>query len=61
MVAKAEIPVFESGVDLSLVKGALDESGCAVIRNAQSPELTQQVKAELGDSCLLYTSDAADE
>tara|TARA_B100000809_G_scaffold67864_1_gene64983 strand:+ start:170 stop:973 length:804 start_codon:yes stop_codon:yes gene_type:complete len=50
VAAKAEIPVFESGVDLSLVKGALDESGCAVIRNVQAPELTQEVKAELGDS-----------
>ena len=47
MLTNTEIPVFESNVDLSLVKEALDESGCAVIRNAQSVEATQAVKGEL--------------
>ena len=47
MTSKAEIPVFDADISLSLVKEALDESGCAVIRNAQSVESVHEVKSEL--------------
>ena len=47
MPTNTDIPVFEASVDLSLVKEALDESGCAVIRNVQSLQATQTVKGEL--------------